>query len=145
MSIRHVIEAKPRQDVVTIQAGSTMREAVDLLVRENIGALVVLDGEQPVGIVSERDVLRQVARQGAVFLDFPVSEVMTRDIVIARADQEVEDAMYTMTQKRIRHLPVMQDGQLVGMISIGDVVRTQCSLAETEVHYLRDYINGSYH
>jgi len=114
-------------------------------VRENIGALVVLDGEQPVGIVSERDVLRQVARQGAVFLDFPVSEVMTRDIVIARADQEVEDAMYTMTQKRIRHLPVMQDGQLVGMISIGDVVRTQCSLAETEVHYLRDYINGSYH
>lgn len=144
MTIRHVIESKTRQDVVTIQATSTMREAVDLLVRENIGALVVLDGERPVGIVSERDVLRQVARQGAAFLQYPVSEVMTRDIVIAHAAQEVEDAMYTMTDRHIRHLPVMEHGRLVGLISIGDLVRTQCSLAETEVHFLRDYINGYY-
>lgn len=145
MSIRHVIESKSRQNVVTVQARTSMRDAVDLLVRENIGAVVVLDGELPVGIVSERDVLRRVARQGAAFLELPVSEVMTRDIVIARADQEVEDAMYAMTEKHIRHLPVMDDGRLIGLISIGDLVRTQCSLAETEVHYLRDYINGQYH
>jgi CBS domain-containing protein len=145
MKIRQVLEGRSRTDVITIQENESMRTAVKLLVEQNIGALVVVSGERPVGIVTERDVLRQVARTGAGFLDRKVAEVMTRDIVIGTPEHDVEAAAYTMTEKRFRHLPIMHEGKLAGIVSMGDVVRAQCSLAETEAHYLRDYIAGYYH
>ncbi|MBI5535391.1 MAG: CBS domain-containing protein [Deltaproteobacteria bacterium] len=144
MKIRHVLETKTRQGVVTIDETATMREAVELLVRNNIGAVVAVSGTQPAGILTERDVLRQVATGGASFLDKSVAEVMTRDIVIGTFDLEVDQAMYTMTEKRFRHLPIMDEGGLAAIISMGDIVRAQVTVAETEAHYLRDYIAGGY-
>jgi CBS domain-containing protein len=145
VKLRHVLETKSRKDVVTIGPHEPMRAVVDTLVRNNIGALVVVAEGQPVGIVTERDVLRQVAVAGAAFLDKPVAEVMTQDIVIGTLDREVEEANYTMTDRRFRHLPIMDQGKLVGIVSMGDIVRAQCVVAETEVHYMRDYIAGGYH
>lgn len=145
MKLRHVLETKSRHDVVTIDQHETMRATVDTLVRNNIGALVVVADGQPVGIVTERDVLRQVARNGASFLDLPVKEVMTRDIVIASPDDDIEKATFVMTDRRFRHLPIMHEGGLLGIVSMGDLVRAQCVVAETEVHYMRDYIAGAYH
>ncbi len=144
MKIRHVLETKTRQEVVTIQADRTMRQAVAQLVGNNIGALVVMSGDQPVGIVTERDVLRQVARHDGAFLDTPVSQIMTREIVVGTYDEDVGRATYTMTERRFRHLPILDGGKLVAIVSMGDIVRAQCTTAQTEVLYLRDYIAGSY-
>jgi CBS domain-containing protein len=144
MNVRHVLETKQRRDVVGIQPDQSMREAVSLLVQNNIGALVVCSGDQLHGIVTERDVLRQVAAHPGAFLDTAVREVMTKDLVTAAPDDDVDFASRIMTERRFRHLPILDRGRLVGIMSMGDIVRAQCTVAETEVHYLRGYIAGQY-
>jgi len=124
MTIAHVLARKGGK-VVTIEPHATIRQALALLAEHDIGALVVVDtAGAPVGILSERDVVRAAAREEAVF-DRPVEALMTRQVVLGRPDDDLASVAHTMTERRIRHLPVVDQGRLVGIVSIGDVVKAQ--------------------
>jgi CBS domain-containing protein len=128
--------------VVTIRPDQTIREAIDLLARHNIGALVVVERvDKPVGIISERDVVRQLARNEALFAD-PVSSIMTRHVITGQPQDDLQTVSKTMTEKRIRHLPLVDQGKLVGIISIGDVVRAQRDQYQGEIETLHTQILG---
>ena len=115
-------------------------EACGELDRLGVGALIVCDQDRVVGVVSERDVVRAVARDGSAALDRPVSDVMTADVVFAAPAESVAILMSRMTDRRIRHLPVLREGRLAGVISIGDVVKCQIAEATQEAESLRTYI-----
>ena len=141
MRIKDVIHAKARQDVVTISPEATVRELVALLAEHNVGALVVSDdGERVTGIVSERDVVRRLHTDAAV-LDSPVSQIMTADVRTCAGDDGLTDLMQTMTEHRIRHVPVVADGRLTGIISIGDVVKNRIGELEFERDQLDHYVH----
>lgn len=133
---------------VALQTASpdhTVHEVIQLLCRYNIGALPVLDVEGTlVGIVSERDVLRLCAREDCeAALKMKVREVMTPEVVIGVPDDSLDYVMRVMTERRIRHLPVIEDRRLVAIVSIGDVVKAQYEEKETEIRFLRDYMQGA--
>ena len=141
MNIASLLASKGSK-VITIQPQETVRQAVALLAEHNIGALVVVDrSSSPVGIVSERDVVRSAARNERVFSE-PVASLMTKDVVIGLPHDDLASVGYTMTERRIRHLPVMEGGQLVGMVSIGDVVKAQRDQYQGEVETLQTQILG---
>ena len=128
--------------VVTIRPDQTIREAIDLLSRHNIGALVVVEGtDKPVGIISERDIVRQLARNEELFTD-PVSSIMTRHVITGMPQDDLKTVANTMTEKRIRHIPLVDQGKLVGIISIGDVVRVQRDQYQGEIETLHTQILG---
>ena len=123
--------------VFTVKPNQTVRDAVALLVDKRIGAVVVVDETgRPVGIVSERDIVRELARNDHV-LNEPVSHIMTVDLIIARPGDDTKAVSKTMTVKRFRHLPVMDHHELVGIISIGDVVKAQLDEYEGEIETLQ--------
>ncbi|WP_420479644.1 CBS domain-containing protein [Brevundimonas sp. FT23028] len=126
--------------VHTIPPGLSVGEACVELDRLRVGALMVCQDDRVVGVLSERDVVRVVARQGDRGLARPVSEVMTPDVVFAGAGETVGALMARMTDRRIRHLPVLVDERLVGVVSIGDVVKCQIAEARREADSLRTYI-----
>ena len=131
------ILAKKGSTVFTVKPDQTVREAVALLVDQRIGAVVVVDGTgRPVGIVSERDIVRELAKNDHV-LNQPVSRVMTIDVIIARPSDDTKAVSKTMTVKRFRHLPVMDHHELVGIVSIGDVVKAQLDEYEGEIETLQ--------
>jgi CBS domain-containing protein len=136
MQISTILATKGRT-VVTVTPDQTVREAVALLVDKHIGAVVVVDEiGRPVGIVSERDVIRELAQNDQA-LSLPVSSVMTRDVIIARPGDDSKAVSKTMTVRRFRHLPVMDRHELVGIISIGDVVKAQLDEYEGEIETLQ--------
>lgn len=143
MTLEDVVNSKVRGGVTTIDAKETMRTVVRTMAHNNFGALIVTSDGVPSGIVTERDVLRQVA-EGPEFLDRPVSEVMTRDIVVGTLGDDVEAAKRTMTERRFRHMPIVHEGRLIAIVSIGDLVRSQLTVTQAETRFLRDYISGSY-
>jgi len=123
--------------VVTITPDHTIRDAVKLLAEKRIGAVVVVDAAgHPIGIVSERDIVNAVARNEALFGE-PVQTIMTRDVIIARPGDDTKAVSKTMTVRRFRHLPVMDHYELVGIISIGDVVKAQLDEYEGEIETLQ--------
>jgi CBS domain-containing protein len=127
--------------VATIAPDDPIREAVNELRLRGVGALVVsIDGRHIDGILSERDIVRRLAERGEAVLAEPVSSVMTAEVRTCRADDNLEDLARTMTEHRFRHLPVVTDGQLVGIISIGDVVKARLTQLEDETRQLHDYI-----
>ena len=131
------ILAKKGSTVFTVKPDQTVREAVALLVDQRIGAVVVVEVTgRPVGIVSERDVVRELAKNENV-LNEPVSRVMTSDVIIARPGDDTKAVSKTMTVKRFRHLPVMDHHELVGIVSIGDVVKAQLDEYEGEIETLQ--------
>jgi CBS domain-containing protein len=131
------ILAKKGSTVFTVKPEQTVREAVALLVDKHIGAVVVVDGAgHPVGIVSERDIVRELAQNENV-LSEPISRVMTSDVIIARPGDDTRAVSKTMTVKRFRHLPVMDHHELVGIVSIGDVVKAQLDEYEGEIETLQ--------
>ncbi|WP_224279969.1 CBS domain-containing protein [Nocardioides lacusdianchii] len=141
MKINDVIHAKSQQAVVTISPDATVRELVALLAEHNVGALVVSDdGERVSGIVSERDVVRRLHADDAV-LDAPVSMIMTEDVRTCAGTDGLTDLMQTMTEHRIRHVPVVADGRLTGIISIGDVVKSRIGELEFERDQLDHYVH----
>ena len=124
MNIAHLLAGKGR-GVVTIGPEDSIRQALGLLAQHNIGALIVVDNrQQPVGILSERDIVREAARNEGVFAQ-PVSALMTRNVVIGAPQDDAQAVAHTMTERRIRHVPVMDQGALVGIVSIGDLVKAQ--------------------
>lgn len=129
-------------DVITVTPDASIREAVRLLDAHNIGALVVMSGaERPAGIVSERDIVRALARDESV-LDRPVSTIMTKEVIVGAPQDDLVTVSNTMTEHRIRHLPVMDRGRLVGIVSIGDVLKAQRDHYRGEVDTLQLQILG---
>ena len=143
MHIHDVLQSKGTSDVETIAPDATVREVVARLAELNIGALVVSsDGQTAQGIVSERDVVRHLPG-GTNALDAPVSTIMTTDIQVCSLDDSLESLMATMTEHRIRHVPVVRDGKLAGIVSIGDAVKQRMSQLEFERDQLDRYVTGS--
>lgn len=146
MRISDVLKSKG-SDVVTVDPATTVSELLDLLAQHNIGAVVVSTSDQPVaGIVSERDVVRHLARatdRAGDVLDHPVADIMTREVRTAEPDQSVHELARLMTEHRIRHVPVMVDGALVGLVSIGDVVKSRIGELEFERDQLSSYVANS--
>jgi CBS domain-containing protein len=135
MNIQSIL-ARKGSHVVTIHPQQTIREAVATLARHNIGALVVVNAAgQPIGIISERDIIRAVAHDEAVFA-VTVRTLMTRELVTGVPYDDLEAVGHTMTERRIRHVPVVDQGQLVGIVSIGDVVKAQRDQYQGEVYTL---------
>jgi CBS domain-containing protein len=127
--------------VATVPPTATVRDFLGVLAEHRIGAAVVTSDDAIVGIVSERDVVRNLAAAGGALLDQPVSAIMTVDVVTCRGDATVEDLAATMTERRIRHVPVVDDGgALRGIVSIGDVVKSRISELESERNDLVGYI-----
>jgi len=129
--------------VVTIEPDATIAELVGVLQRERIGAVVVMQEKEGLaGIISERDVAHGLAEHGAELLAKRVADLMTREVVTCTPESNVEEVMKQMTVRRFRHLPVVKDGALVGVISIGDVVKKRLDELETETTTLQEYITG---
>jgi CBS domain-containing protein len=144
MKVQDILRKKP-SGVFTIRPQQSLYEACQILASKNIGALVVVDGHHaPIGIVSERDIVRQLAKGAETPEALKVGEVMTKEVLIALPDDDVAYVSSTMTNQRIRHLPVLQEGQLIGIVSIGDVVKAQLDYFEGEARTLQQYINGGY-
>ncbi|HWW47548.1 MAG TPA: CBS domain-containing protein [Xanthobacteraceae bacterium] len=139
MTVRAILETKGHS-VVSVPPDVTLTAAVQLMSERRIGAVVVLANNIVEGILSERDVVHALAERGSVALDEPVRTVMTRKVVSCHTSDTVAAIMETMTEKKFRHLPVVVDGQLVGIISIGDVVKWRVNEYEAEQEALRDYI-----
>jgi CBS domain-containing protein len=141
MNIARLLASKGSK-VITIQSGETVRYAVELLAEHNIGALVVVDrAVNLVGIVSERDIVRAAAKNEQVFSE-RIGSIMTRDVVIGVPQDDLISVGHTMTERRIRHLPVLDNGQLIGIVSIGDIVKAQRDQYEGEVETLQTQILG---
>lgn len=142
MTVAAILRTKG-SDVATIAPDATVEAAVAALGERRIGAMVVsTDGRTGIGILSERDIVRVLAERGAKALAMPVSAAMTAPIRTCRMDDDVSTVMGEMTRHRIRHLPVVEDGRLAGIISIGDVVKRRVDDLETESSAMREYIAG---
>ena len=140
MTVARILAAKG-VDVVTIQPHRTLADAVSLLTTKCIGAAVVAGADaQPVGILSERDIMRALSTHGAAALDASVSRFMTSKLVTTTRSATVREVMEMMTEGRFRHVPVVENGRLTGLVSIGDIVKTHIAEIETEHQALREYI-----
>jgi CBS domain-containing protein len=142
MSIQAILGDKGR-DVATISAEAKLSEAVRALGERRIGALPVVEGEQIVGIISERDVIYCLKDHGAEVLDWPISRVMSSPAITVDPSTEVLSALALITQKRVRHLPVVSGGRLIGIVSIGDLVKHRIERIEFEAQAMRDYIQSA--
>lgn len=143
MQVNAILAEKGR-DVATVAPDTPVMNVIENLSEKNIGAIVVTDGNRKVlGIVSERDVVRALARNGASVVDQPVSSFMTRDVITCGGEESSHDLMTKMSAGRFRHLPVETDGKLDGIISIGDVVKARISEVQREAEALREYISSS--
>ena len=130
-------------DVFTLKATSTLQEAVRILDQKRIGAAVAVDSKgRLAGVLSERDIVRRVAESGAAALSMKVSDAMTRDVITATPDMSIDDALEQMTDRRIRHLPIVVDGKLTGIVSIGDLVKRKIAATEAEAEAMKQYIHA---
>jgi CBS domain-containing protein len=130
--------------IYTISSDQTVYEAIVEMVRHNVGSLLVLEGDDPVGIITERDYLREIALRGRTSRNTAVRDIMSRTVIVVDPDRSLADCMAIMTERRVRHLPVIERGRLVGLISIGDVVKRLSTDQQVEIRYLTDYITGKY-
>ena len=140
MTVRAILKNKGAA-VVTAVPGETLHRIAQLIAEYRIGAVLILDKEgRPGGIVSERDIVNALSAYGAGALAMTAAETMTRNLVTCRPDNTPDEILAVMTNSRVRHLPVMDDGQMVGIVSIGDVVKRKLDDAAAEVGLLRDYV-----
>jgi CBS domain-containing protein len=140
MIVKNILLGK-RGNVVTIEPNADLASAVKLLAERRIGAVVILGADDRiVGILSERDIVRAIAERGPTALQQPVGQVMTRDVKTCSETDSIESLMGRMTAGKFRHMPVVEQGQLVGIMSIGDVVKNRVEEIEGEAAALRDYI-----
>ncbi len=139
--LTHLLDAKG-SEVISIGGDASVLEAIKLMADQAVGSLVVMDGDDLEGIVTERDYARKVIIKGRASESTRVREIMTMKVITARPDQTVKDCMAVMTEKRIRHLPVVDGGAVVGMISIGDLVRAIIADQQEEIEHLEHYISG---
>jgi CBS domain-containing protein len=140
MIVNRILSIKGRE-VVTIEPNQTLGDAARILSERRIGALVVRDGQKPfLGIISERDIVRAVSARGAGALDEPVSRFMTERVVTCTTKTQINDIMEIMTREKFRHVPVVENGSLMGIVSIGDVVKLRLEEIEAEAQAIKEYI-----
>lgn len=140
MDIAQLIAGRTPADIVTVDADNTVREAVAVLAEKRIGALPVMENGAIAGIFSERDVLYRLNEEGAICLDHRVGAVMTSPAITVEKSAKVDEALALMTRRRIRHLPVTDNGAFAGFVSIGDLVKSRIDEVEHEAAAMRDYI-----
>ena len=142
-NVREVIQRKG-DSVLTVSSQTSVREAIGKMSDANIGAIVIQDGDQPCGIFTERDYLRKIALEGRSSAETAVSEVMSSPLITVPASESTRKAMETMTEARCRHLIVVDDDAMVGIVSLGDLVKHLLLEKEAEVEQLSSYISGNY-
>ncbi|TMB21404.1 MAG: CBS domain-containing protein [Deltaproteobacteria bacterium] len=140
-TVAQLLRTKGHQ-VLSVSPDIPVFEALEVMAEKNVGALLVLEGERLVGIFSERDYARKVILKGKASKETPVREIMSSHVLYIRPEQTIEDCMALMTDKRVRHLPVMEAEKLVGVISIGDVVKAVIAEQEFMIEQLQNYITG---
>lgn len=139
--VQHLLDSKGRE-IISIVQNASVFDAIQLMAERGVGSLLVMEGDELRGIVTERDYARKVIIKGRSSESTPVADIMTRDLVTASVDQSVKDCMSLMSEKRIRHLPVIVDGKVAGLISIGDLVQAIISDQKEEIEQLEQYISG---
>lgn len=143
MLVQHVMGNKPVNAIWSVTQDNTVFEALELMAEKNIGAVLVLEDNELIGIFSERDYARKVILQGRGSKDTLIRDVMTSRVITVETDEQIEQCMQIMSDKHIRHLPVNQRGQLVGIISINDIVSAIISEQKEHINTLESYISGS--
>ncbi len=141
-TVAQILASKPDRTVHTIAPAATVFEAVKLMAEKNVGALVVVEDGKVVGVVTERDYARKVALRARSSKDTPVRDVMTADVMYVPPGRTSEECMALMTENRFRHLPVLEQGRLVGLVSIGDLVKDVISEQKFIIEQLEHYIAG---
>ncbi len=141
MTIAAILQNKGAE-VLTVAADTTVRDAVSLLAERRIGALPVMRGDEVAGIMSERDIIYCLRTDGADVLDWPVERIMTAPAITVERDKQVLSALSLMTQRRIRHLPVVEVGRIIGLVSIGDLVKYRMDKIEREAADMLNYIQS---
>ena len=139
--VKHLLDNKGTE-IISITEDASVLDAIKLMAERSVGSLLVMDGDVMKGIVTERDYARKVIVKGRSSKSTKVSEIMTSDVVVAKPDQTVNECMTVMTERRIRHLPVVEDGAVVGLISIGDLVQAIIADQQEEIEQLEHYISG---
>lgn len=141
-TVRDMLRTKGH-DIWSISPDASVYDALELMADKNIGAVLVRDAENLVGILSERDYARKVVLQGKTAMDTPAGEIMTDRVICVRPDETAEECMAVMTDKKVRHLPVLEGDQLIGVISIGDVVKAIIPEQEFLIEQLEHYVRGT--
>jgi CBS domain-containing protein len=144
MRVNELLEKKDTRGVFSVSPDQSVFEAVTTMVERNVGAMLVIQNDRLVGIITERDYLRLVTVQGRTARDTPVHEVMTRTVIYLTPESTVDEAMTIMTEKRIRHLPVMDGDTILGVLSIGDLVKAKAHSHEMRIRTLEAYISDQY-
>jgi len=142
MKVRDLLKSKGK-DIVSIEANSSVEDAIKSMHGQKISAIMAIDQGKTVGIFTERDVVRcYLATNGKSFKDIKVKEAMVHNLIVAVPDDEIQDIAAIMIEKNIRHLPVFDNSNVVGMLSIRDIMQTHVKKLTSEIHYLKDYIAG---
>lgn len=142
VTIRDLLKVKGN-NVWSVPPGTSVLDALKVMADKDVGALLIIDRGKILGILSERDLARSVARTEKCILDTAVLEYMTRDVISMGPDQTVDDCLRLMTNERIRHLPIVEGDDLLGLVSIGDLVKESLSTKDSTINHLEDYIEGS--
>jgi CBS domain-containing protein len=140
--VAQILRSKSDPTVYSVVPTASMFDALTLMAEKNIGALLIIEGETIVGMLSERDYARKIVLMGRSSKETPVRDVMTRPVLYVGPQQSTEECMALMTEKRLRHLPVLEDGKLIGLISIGDLVKDIISEQNFVIEQLQFYISG---
>ena len=140
--VSDILDEKGR-DVLSIEAEATVFDAIKRMVEANVGSLLVTEGGEIKGIVTERDYLRRVALEGRTDKETPVREIMSAPLVVVTPETTIDECMALMTDRRIRHVPVVDGGDIAGIVSIGDVVKFKSKQQSFEIQFLHDYITAS--
>ena len=141
-SVNNLLQSKKSQ-IISVKPNTSVYDALVLMAEKNIGAVLVTTNDQLVGILSERDYARKIILKGKTSKETKVEEIMTSQVLFVQPEQSVEDCMAIMSDKHIRHLPVLEKGELIGIISIGDVVNAVISEKEFAIKQLENYISGT--
>jgi len=143
-TVKDVLEAKGNSQIWSISSGASVFEAVSMMDEKNVGALLVIDGGKLVGIIAERDVARRLVLKGRSSRDTIVKDIMTSDLYGVSSETAIEKCLMLMTEKRVRHLPVFENDRLVGVMSIGNIVKSVILKQDSIIENLQDYILGKY-
>jgi len=141
-TIKQVLDTKGH-DVLTVQPGDTVLHALEQMASRNVGAVLVVENGAPIGIFTERDYARNVILKGRSSSTTPVRDIMSADVIFVQPEQTVDECMAIMTDKRFRHMPVLDEGKLSGIVSIGDLVKTIIDQQEFTIEQLKGYIGGN--
>ncbi|HCQ67525.1 MAG TPA: histidine kinase [Rhodobacteraceae bacterium] len=144
MLVSQILKDKSIQEVLRVAPGSSVGEAAEMLSAKKVGGVIVSDGESglPAGIVTERDIVRELGKRGAICLEDKVDDIMTCELVTCEPNDRAIRVLQVMTEKRFRHMPVMEDGKLVGLVSIGDVVKARLDELSSQADALKNMIMG---